>query len=124
MIRVFLRASSPEERARLDALVEAHPDLEAVEDLADADAVLSDTETFSEMTADRNGDAPMEALTPRELEVLRLLAAGLGNKGIAARLEISEHTVKFHVASILGKLGVSSRTEAVTVGIRRGLIMI
>jgi two-component system, NarL family, response regulator YdfI len=68
--------------------------------------------------------APVEALTPREIEVLRLLAAGLGNKEIAARLEISEHTVKFHVASIMGKLGAGSRTEAVTLGIRHGLIMI
>ena len=68
--------------------------------------------------------APVEALTPRELEVLRLLAAGLGNKEIAPRLEISEHTVKFHVASIMGKLGAASRTEAVTLGIRHGLIMI
>lgn len=65
-----------------------------------------------------------EPLTPREVEVLRLVAAGLGNKEIAARLEISEHTAKFHVASILGKLGAASRTEAVTLGIRHGLIMI
>ena len=69
-------------------------------------------------------DALVEALTPRELEVLQLLASGLGNKEIASRLEISEHTVKFHVASIMGKLGASSRTEAVTLGIRHGLIMI
>lgn len=68
--------------------------------------------------------APVEALTPREVEVLRLLAAGLGNKEIAARLEISEHTVKFHVASIMAKLGAASRTEAVTLGIRHGLILI
>lgn len=66
----------------------------------------------------------VEALTPRELEVLRLLATGLGNKEIAPRLDISEHTVKFHVASIMGKLGAASRTEAVTLGIRHGLIMI
>ncbi|HET9177434.1 MAG TPA: response regulator transcription factor [Terriglobia bacterium] len=66
----------------------------------------------------------IEALTPREIEVLRLVAAGLGNKEIASRLEISEHTVKFHVASVMGKLGASSRTEAVTLGIRHGLIMI
>ena len=65
-----------------------------------------------------------EALTPRELQVLQLLAAGLGNREIASRLEISEHTVKFHVAAIMGKLGAASRTEAVTVGIRHGLIMI
>lgn len=68
--------------------------------------------------------ALVEALTPRELQVLQLLAAGLGNKEIASRLEISEHTVKFHVAAIMGKLGAASRTEAVTLGIRHGLIMI
>ena len=66
----------------------------------------------------------VESLTPREIEVLRLVAAGLGNKEIAGRLEISEHTVKFHVASLMGKLGAASRTEAVTLGIRHGLIMI
>ncbi len=65
-----------------------------------------------------------EELTARELEVLRLVAAGLGNKQIASRLEISEHTVKFHIASIMSKLGAGSRTEAVTVGIRHGLILI
>jgi DNA-binding NarL/FixJ family response regulator len=66
----------------------------------------------------------IEALTPREIEVLQLLAAGLGNKEIASRLGISDHTVKFHVASIMGKLGAASRTEAVTLGIRHGLLMI
>lgn len=65
-----------------------------------------------------------EALTPRESEVLQMLASGLGNKEIAAKLAISEHTVKFHVASILGKLGAASRTEAVSLGIRRGLILL
>ncbi|HEX2711198.1 MAG TPA: response regulator transcription factor [Candidatus Acidoferrales bacterium] len=65
-----------------------------------------------------------EPLTPREIEVLRLLAEGLGNKEIASRLAISEHTVKFHVASIMGKLGAASRTEAVTLGIRRGIVLI
>jgi DNA-binding NarL/FixJ family response regulator len=63
-------------------------------------------------------------LSPREREVLRLLAGGTGNKGIALRLGISEHTVKFHVASILAKLHAGSRTEAVTEGIRRGLVML
>ncbi|HLY63131.1 MAG TPA: response regulator transcription factor [Terriglobia bacterium] len=73
----------------------------------------------------RNGaESLVESLTPRELEVLRLLATGLGNKEIASRLGISDHTVKFHVASIMGKLGAGSRTEAVTLGIRHGLIMI
>jgi len=66
----------------------------------------------------------VEPLTPREIEVLQLLSEGLGNKEIASRLNISEHTAKFHVASIMGKLGAMSRTEAVTLGIRRGLVMI
>ena len=65
-----------------------------------------------------------EPLTPRESEVLQMLASGLANKEIAARLAISDHTVKFHVASILGKLGAGSRTEAVSLGIRRGLVLL
>ena len=69
-------------------------------------------------------DELLEPLTRREREVLQMLAAGLGNKEIAGRLSISEHTVKFHVASILGKLGASSRTEAVSIGIRHGLVLL
>ncbi len=65
-----------------------------------------------------------QPLTPRETEILAMMAEGLGNKVIAARLGISEHTVKFHNASIFAKLGAGSRTEAVTIGLRRGLIMI
>jgi DNA-binding NarL/FixJ family response regulator len=64
------------------------------------------------------------ALTARELEVLRMMADGAANKIIAWKLGISEHTVKFHVASILAKLGASSRTEAATLGIRRGLVLL
>ena len=63
-----------------------------------------------------------QPLTPREIEVLGMIAEGLGNKIIAARLGISEHTVKFHVAAILAKLGAASRTEAGYVAARRGLI--
>lgn len=63
-------------------------------------------------------------ISPRESEILNLLAAGLGNKEIAWQLKISEHTVKFHVTSIFNKLNVSSRAEAVTVGVRRGLIIL
>jgi NarL family two-component system response regulator YdfI len=77
------------------------------------------------------GDQPQEAetqlseeITSRETDVLRMLAEGLVNKDIAARLGISEHTVKFHISSILDKLGASTRTEAVTLGIRRGIIPI
>jgi NarL family two-component system response regulator YdfI len=65
-----------------------------------------------------------EPLSRREREVLQMLAAGLANKEIAARLNISDHTAKFHVAAILGKLGAATRTEAVTIGIRRGLILL
>ncbi len=68
--------------------------------------------------------APSQALTPREVEVLGMLAEGLGNKIVARRLGISEHTVKFHVGSIFSKLNASSRTEAVTLGARQGLIML
>ena len=76
-------------------------------------------------TVSRGASATLvEPLTPREIEVLGLLAGGLGNKEIASRLEISEHTVKFHVASIMGKLGAGSRTEAVTLGIRHGLSLV
>jgi DNA-binding NarL/FixJ family response regulator len=68
--------------------------------------------------------ATLEPLTPRETEILRLLSHGLGNKEIAARLHISEHTVKFHVAAVMSKLGAGTRTEAVTIGLRQGLILL
>ena len=64
------------------------------------------------------------SLTPRELEVLRMMAEGAANKTIAWKLDISEHTAKFHVASVLAKLNASTRTEAVTIGIRRGLLLV
>lgn len=69
-------------------------------------------------------EEPIEPLTDRELEVLQMLAQGLTNKQIAAALEISTHTVKFHVSSIYSKLGAASRTEAVRLGVRRGLILL
>ncbi len=69
-------------------------------------------------------DAAIEPLTPREREVLQLLAEGLPNKTIASRLSVTDHTVKFHVNSIMGKLGVQSRTEAVVRATRLGLIIL
>ncbi len=66
----------------------------------------------------------IQALSGREIEVLEMLASGVGNKAIAKQLQISEHTVKFHVGSIMTKLDASSRTEAVTLGARLGLIML
>jgi two-component system, NarL family, response regulator YdfI len=65
-----------------------------------------------------------EPLTFRELEVLTLLSQGISNKAIAAKLMLSEHTIKFHIGTIFEKLRASSRTEAVSIGIRRGLIML
>jgi two-component system, NarL family, response regulator YdfI len=69
-------------------------------------------------------EGPQEPLTLRESEVLQLLAQGLANKQIAVLLGISEHTVKFHVSSIHSKLGASSRTEAVSIGARLGLVVL
>ena len=83
-----------------------------------------------QLLAARTTSMPVEAepsngvLTSREREVLQLMAEGLPNKNIAARLRISEHTVKYHVASILTRLGASSRTEAVTLGVRQGYILL
>ena len=100
------RESGPEEIAAAVGAVAAgllvlHPDLvEAAEPTHDTGA----------------------ALTPRERQVLSMLADGLGNKTIAARLGISDHTVKAHVAAVFDKLGVSTRAEAAALGLRRGLI--
>lgn len=66
----------------------------------------------------------IEPLTNRELEVLQLLAVGFANKRIALQLSVSEHTVKFHISSIYGKLGAGNRTEAVRIGLKTGLISI
>lgn len=93
-------------------LVVLHPD------------IVFDLLPFKESTAPALPTSPMQALTPREIEVLGMLALGLGNKTIAKRLGISEHTVKFHISSIFTKLNASSRTEAVTLGARLGLIML
>lgn len=78
--------------------------------------------TGSSPVAHANSDALAEPLTERELEVLDLIAEGLSNKLIAHQLSISEHTVKTHVASIMGKLQASSRTEAVSLALRKGLV--
>jgi len=65
---------------------------------------------------------PIEALTPREMEVLTLMARGLPNRKIAEQLAVNERTVKFHVSTILSKLGVTNRTAAITLAAARGLI--
>lgn len=93
-------------------LIVLHPDV--------SDALLHElpSSSGSELPPDLV-DTP---LTPRELELLQLLATGLGNKAIARQMNISEHTVKFHISSIFCKLNASSRTEAVMLGMRLGLI--
>jgi two-component system, NarL family, nitrate/nitrite response regulator NarL len=86
--------------------------------------VVLDDALARELLEDRRAAPPgsLENLTPRELEVLELVAEGLSNKLIAARLNISEHTAKFHVNAILTKLGVQSRTEAVVRAARLGVL--
>ena len=87
----------------------------------DVDAMLIAADTVHAEALD-DDDSLDEPLTPREIQVLELLAEGLPNKTIAARLGISDQTVKFHVASISGKLGAANRTDAVRRAVRRGLI--
>ena len=96
-----------------------------------ADLVRQGLLTHSHEEADQSvedaapiADASPEHLTLREREVLEMMMEGLSNKEIAACLNISAHTVKFHISSILGKLGASTRTEAAASGLRRGLITI
>jgi DNA-binding NarL/FixJ family response regulator len=118
------------ERARLRAaltdgsltVVGEAPTLAAARDF-DTDAILiaSDGRDSGDL-ADSVGPAYREPLTRREIEVLELLAEGLPNKAIAARLHISDQTVKFHVSSICGKLGAANRTDAVRRAVRRGII--
>ena len=100
--------------------------LAAVEAAATGMAVLDphDLETLLAASAPAPLASEASVLTPRELEVLRMLAEGAANKNIAWKLGISEHTVKFHVASILGKLHAATRTEAVAIGMRKGLILL
>jgi len=88
--------------------------------LSEGRAMASEADAL--IIANPQVEAAAEQLTPRELEVLELLAEGLSNSAIATRLSISEHTVKFHVSSICGKLGADNRTDAVRRGVRLGLI--
>ena len=123
-MRVLL-VGSPAARAMLRAQLEAegiqvageYSSVAAAEDSpVEADAIL--------VARTRRGAAAslVEPLTLREVEVLELLAEGLSNKAIAGRLHISDQTVKFHVASIAGKLGAANRTDAVRRAVRLGLI--
>jgi DNA-binding NarL/FixJ family response regulator len=100
-------------------IIVSTPDLRDSEVRLKPDTTLPANRVFETPPADRVFE---EALTHRELEVLELLAEGLPNKGIAERLGISDQTVKFHIASIMGKLGASNRVETVRRAVRRGLL--
>ncbi len=113
--RQRLRANLPE---GIDVAGEA-PTMGAARALAvDPDAYL----VAAAAIPDDGAEALVEALTPRETQVLELVADGLGNKAIAVRLGVSDETVKFHLASVFGKLGASNRTDAVRQALRRGLV--
>jgi DNA-binding NarL/FixJ family response regulator len=135
-IRVLVIGESPLVRAGLEAAVSESDRFEVVgvcslaaagamfESTAPA-AVLMESGAFNSWPHGESGSEaapPLERLTPREIEVLRLLADGTSNKAIAYKLGISDLTVKFHVTSILSKLHAGTRTEAVTVGVRMGLV--
>jgi DNA-binding CsgD family transcriptional regulator len=129
-MRVLLVGSAAE-RARLRAALttagisvggEFDTLAEAQADGTDADALVVSDDWRARDRFAAEDVAYDEPLTPREIDVLELLTEGLPNKAIAERLGISDQTVKFHIASILGKLGVTNRTEAVRRALRRGLI--
>lgn len=124
-MRVVLIGSAVE-RAALRAQVE-ESGLEIAgeaETIGEARAGHFNADAF--VVGQRNGTVAVqpEALTPRELEVLELLAQGFPNKSIAHELKISDQTVKFHVASIYGKLGAVNRTDAVRRAVRQGLVVL
>jgi len=120
-LRVHIDVVDDALRRRLAAALRSDAGVVVVADAEDADLVVAERAVATAAPA----LAPAvegASLTARELAVLRLVSEGLGNKEIAARLGISAHTVKFHVASVLAKLGAHSRTEAVSTGLRTGLL--
>jgi DNA-binding NarL/FixJ family response regulator len=122
-MRVVL-VGSPSRRQRLRAELPDGIEVAAeTETLSAARAAGSAVDAYLVAAAVVADDDPLvEPLTTRELQVLALLADGLPNKAIAARLGVSDETVKFHLGSIFGKLGASNRTDAVRLALRRGLI--
>jgi DNA-binding CsgD family transcriptional regulator len=128
-IRVFIAGVSADEHAALAARLAEDERWRVVSDPAWADVVIVSPDEWLRLSprsmATRTPvEPPVESLTPREFEVLRLVAEGLHNRDIAVRLGVTEHTVKFHLGAIFGKLGASTRTEAVQKGLRLGVIEI
>jgi DNA-binding NarL/FixJ family response regulator len=120
-LRIYLGVADAAERRRLRELLRHDPEIVFVGEAEQADVVLDDAAATRPVNGPQ-GAVAGAALTVREREVLRLMAQGLGNKGIAAALGISAHTAKYHVASVLAKLDAHTRTEAVTRGLREGLL--
>ena len=116
-IRLALNVEDKALADRLAALLANVPGLRLIRGNESADVALVPPTTIVSVSAD--GDVP---LTPRELEVLTLLAEGLSNKAIARRLGISVHTAKFHVGALIDKFDAVGRTDAVTQAARRGVI--
>ena len=116
----------PQNRARLRSDLERSAIQIAGEfrTLASARAAGVDADAIVLAEPQQVDDPLVEPLTPRETEVLALVAEGLSNKAIADELGISDQTVKFHVSSIAGKLGAASRTDAVRRAVRRGLLVL
>jgi DNA-binding NarL/FixJ family response regulator len=108
-------------RAGLAALPDIVGEFESVAAAREA-GVAADALLLTAPESDMESDGLVEALTPREVEVLELVAQGLANKAVASRLAISDQTVKYHLASISGKLGAINRTDAVRRALRRGLM--
>ncbi len=119
-LRVSIRAEDPALAAELRAMIVAagHDVVEAPEE---ADVVMTDAHAGTGGFAAMNETEFRALLTPREIEVLSAVAEGLTNKSIARRLDISLHTVKFHIESLFRKLGVRTRTEAVAKASERRL---
>jgi DNA-binding CsgD family transcriptional regulator len=121
-IRAFVAVRDPVVRRTLVTALKRDRDIVLVPEPEEADVVVDEAAVRAGARLDFGAQNGGRTLTRRELSVLRLVAHGLGNKEIASELGISTHTVKYHLASLLAKLGVHSRTEAVTIGLRRGLV--
>jgi DNA-binding NarL/FixJ family response regulator len=125
-MRLIIIGSGPRRRELREQIERVVPDVVGeFNSLAEARDAGIDADAFL-LTAvgapDVDGEPAVESLTPREIDVLELVVEGLSNKAAAARLGISDQTVKFHLTSISGKLGAMNRTDAVRRAVRRGLI--
>ena len=119
-LRIHLAIGNPELRRRVAALLRADAEVQLVAEPERAELMVG--EGPGGEVAELADPVASPTLTTREMDVLRLLAQGLGNKSIARELAISSHTAKYHVASVLAKLGAHTRAEAVSHGIRRGVV--